>query len=648
MIDFIKRVRRPSLASLISLLTAGLIAIVSIWGVVVSARFATVNKIWLDYDTKANAAYEVYADISHHLGYGGFIHHFKNFVLRRDERYVAKIDQELRVLFATLDRLDTLLVTPEDHADVARLRATIMEYEAKYELAKRMVAAGATPQEIDKVVKVDDSPALRARASLLRHIINHRERARIASAQALASAENLFFLGLLFLLPVLGVAWLIRYFLRRVEASVQEVKAAQDQTELLLETAPDPMLAVDANGRIRRANSMAVSYYGYPRETLLHMPLETLLPERFRAGHGALREGFLQAPTHRNMGRGRSLKTLLASGEERDVAISLSHFSIGDETLATVVLRDLTEQKKAEDELHLAASVFKHSAECVMVTNAEGIIVSVNPAFTALTGYSEAEALGHNPSMIRSDRHDANFYQAIWRALGETGIWQGEIWNRKKSGEAFLEWLTINRIDDSEGNPVRYAAVFHDITELRRKDEHIRHLAFHDALTGLPNRALLHERLQHGIELALRERTGLILMFLDLDRFKAVNDTLGHDVGDLLLQNVAERIKGGLRASDTLARLGGDEFVVLMEDMRDPDIGARLAEKIIEAVSQPVELRGHRVQVGTSVGIAAFPRDGEDAQTLMKNADMAMYVAKSSGRNTYRVFQQDMTATTGP
>ena len=300
--------------------------------------------------------------------------------------------------------------------------------------------------------------------------------------------------------------------------------------------------------------------------------------------------------------------------------------------------RDLTGQKLAEEDLRLAASVFHASAEGVMVTDGNGRILSVNPAFTDITGYSAEEVRGRNPSLLRSDRHGPEFYRAMWDSLNWRGRWQGEIWNRRKDGEAYLEWLTINRIDDGAGVPVRFVAVFHDVTELRQKDAHIRHLAFHDALTSLPNRTLMQDRLQHAIERARREGSRLAVSFIDLDRFKSVNDTLGHDVGDLLLMEVAHRIQGRMRACDTVARMGGDEFVILTEDLQEAEDCAGLARDLIQEISRPMLLCGHVVEIGASVGMAFFPRDGVDSVELMKRADMAMYAAKAAGRNTWRFF----------
>ncbi|HEX8961662.1 MAG TPA: EAL domain-containing protein [Rhodocyclaceae bacterium] len=304
-------------------------------------------------------------------------------------------------------------------------------------------------------------------------------------------------------------------------------------------------------------------------------------------------------------------------------------------------LEDRVRERTAK--LRLAASVFENTSEGVVVTDEQARIVSVNMAFTEITGYTAAEAIGQKPSLLRSEHHGPEFYRTMWADLLEKGRWQGEIWNRRKSGEAFLEWLTINRIPAADGMPCSYVSVFNDITEQRRKDEHIRHLAFHDPLTGLPNRALLTDRLQHAIERALREKSRLALLFIDLDRFKGVNDALGHDVGDELLREVAARLKSRLRGMDTVARMGGDEFVVLFEDLAGPEYCAALAAEIIADVSLPLDIHGHEIHIGASVGVACFPEDGDDALTLMKHADTAMYAAKSEGRGTYRFFQAEMT-----
>ncbi|WP_317203495.1 EAL domain-containing protein [Janthinobacterium sp.] len=320
--------------------------------------------------------------------------------------------------------------------------------------------------------------------------------------------------------------------------------------------------------------------------------------------------------------------------------------------MAALILRNLAARGRAEaavralnGELSMAASVFHNSMDGIMITDAGGTIVSVNPAFTAITAYSAAEALGRKPDLLRSGRHTQEFYSALWRSLLGEGRWQGEIWNRRKNGELFLEWMRIGVVAGADGAAQRYVNVFNDITEVRRKDEHIRHLAFHDPLTGLPNRALLLDRLEQSLLAAVRSGARPALMFIDLDRFKHINDSLGHDAGDHLLKEVARRLRDCLRDSDTLARMGGDEFVLLLEHAPEAKDCAALAHKLLECLALPMPLNGHTLQMGASIGIACAPDDGAGVVALMKHADAAMYAAKAAGRGTYRFFQAAMTET---
>lgn len=424
----------------------------------------------------------------------------------------------------------------------------------------------------------------------------------------------------------------------------RQAAAALAERELafsaLADNVPDNIARWDCQGQMIYANRTLEQTLGLSATEMLGKPIEEIWPDgRFNALLDAVRQ-------------------VARSGESRDFDLifpgedGLPHYHMirmvperaPDGRIVSVlgVGRDLTEHKRTEEQLRLAASVFHSSAEGVLITDAEGAILSVNPAFSKITGYGEEEAVGRRPSLLRSEHHKAEFYGEMWRILRGQGHWQGEIWNRRKDGEAYLQWMTINRIDDANGNPVRYVSVFHDITETRRKDERIQHLAFHDALTGLPNRTLMLDRLQHAISRCQRESRRLAVTFIDLDRFKSVNDGLGHDIGDLLLQEVARRIQSRLRAMDTVARLGGDEFVVLMEDLGETGHCASLAEQLIAEIRLPMQLRGHSVEIGASMGMAFFPEDGADPLELMKRADMAMYAAKAAGRNTYRFFQGEM------
>ena len=305
----------------------------------------------------------------------------------------------------------------------------------------------------------------------------------------------------------------------------------------------------------------------------------------------------------------------------------------------TVLVTDITALKEAEVELKLAASVYQNTVEGIIITDAGRNILSVNPAFTEITGYTAEEVRGQNTRILNSGRHDSTFFSEMQQRLESSGAWEGEIWNRHKDGGIFLERMTINKIPDLSGKSFRYAALFHDITELWRKEERVRHLAFYDALTDLPNRPLLIERLDHQIAMSEREMRGLAVLFLDLDRFKFVNDNLGHDIGDELLKAVAHELLALVRHTDTVARFGGDEFVVLLDNPANRDEVAEIAARIVAKINEPMEFCGKEAQIGISIGIALYPTDGQTSLQLIKSADTAMYAAKGAGKNTYRFFQ---------
>jgi diguanylate cyclase (GGDEF)-like protein/PAS domain S-box-containing protein len=302
------------------------------------------------------------------------------------------------------------------------------------------------------------------------------------------------------------------------------------------------------------------------------------------------------------------------------------------------VVNDITEIKSAESEMRLASSFMQNTLEGVMVTDANGVIISVNPAYTKITGYSAEEAIGKNPRIVNSNNHDHGFFEQFWTELKSKGKWQGEIWNRRKSGDVYLTWQTITRIPGETEDSVRYVSVFNDMTERWHINESIRHLAFHDPLTDLPNRALMLERLGQLLSKTGREQRQLAVLFLDLDRFKYVNDNLGHDVGDALLKAVARRLQLQIRQTDTLARLGGDEFVILLDNPYSMIEVEHIAKRIITVIGQVFKLGANEANIGVSIGIATYPIGGSNASELLQNADAAMYAAKNAGRNTYRVF----------
>jgi len=309
---------------------------------------------------------------------------------------------------------------------------------------------------------------------------------------------------------------------------------------------------------------------------------------------------------------------------------------------------DVTELRHANEELQLASLVYQNSSEAMMVTDANGTILTINPAFTELTGYTEQEVFGQNSRILNSGHHGQAFFHSMWHDINTTGRWQGEIWNRCKNGEVFVEWLSINTIFNADGAVHRCVALLSDITERKAKEERMRHLARYDALTDLPNRTLLNDRLHQSLAQAKRDKSRIAVMFLDLDEFKPVNDTLGHEIGDLLLKEVAQRLlECCVRETDTVSRLGGDEFVVLLPGIAHASDTSVVAEKILAALNQPFKIGRHRLRISCSIGAAIFPEHGVTEKQLLNNADTAMYYAKKCGRNTVKFFQPEMLNTTG-
>lgn len=294
--------------------------------------------------------------------------------------------------------------------------------------------------------------------------------------------------------------------------------------------------------------------------------------------------------------------------------------------------------------LRMADRVFESALEGIMVTDRHAKIERVNQAFTRLTGYTEDEVIGRNPGLLSSGRQTPDFYKQLWHSLTTDGHWQGEIWNRRKTGELFLEYLTITSIRDSEGEISHYAAIFSDITQRRQAEERLGYLATHDVLTNLANRMLFEERLTHAIVHAKRLGRKVAVMYLDLDRFKLVNDTLGHNAGDEVLKMVAERIVANVRANDTVARMGGDEFALVLEEVDDVRDVGRVARKLLDEVGRAIDIVDRQIFVTPSIGISIYPDDGTEAEDLILLADQAMYGAKNRGRNVFQFFESKMTS----
>lgn len=309
-------------------------------------------------------------------------------------------------------------------------------------------------------------------------------------------------------------------------------------------------------------------------------------------------------------------------------------------------VQDITAIKRTEVELRIAATVFE-SQEGMLVTDADMTILRVNPAFTRVTGYRADEIVGQTPRRLKSGRHDSVFYAAMWERINSGGSWQGEIWNRRKGGEVYPEWLTITAVKNNRGVVTHYVGTLTDITQRKTFEDEIKHLAFYDPLTRLPNRRLLLDRLQQAMASSARSGRQGAIMFLDLDNFKELNDNHGHDKGDLLLQHVAQRLSICIREGDTVSRFGGDEFVIMLVDLStEPEETAShagiIAEKILETLNQPYDLGGHRCRCTASIGIDLFSNHQFTSFELIKHADLAMYEAKATGRNAIRFFAPEM------
>ena len=296
----------------------------------------------------------------------------------------------------------------------------------------------------------------------------------------------------------------------------------------------------------------------------------------------------------------------------------------------------------AQNRERLLGVAFHHSGEAIMITDHDNCIVTVNPAFTELTGYTQEEVVGKNPSMLSAGRTTREEYERMWAAISLKGYWQGEIWDRRKDGGVYPKWLSISVMRDESGEIRFHIAHFSDISAERAAEAKLHHMAHHDMLTGLSNRVSLKDRLEHALALARRESSRVALLFIDLDRFKSINDTLGHHVGDELLIAVSQRLRQCVRESDLVARLGGDEFVVMLPGLDQTPAAASVAEKIVASIGEPYLIGAHTLYTTPSVGIAIYPEDGADGESLMRNADAAMYHAKSAGRNNFQFFDAKM------
>lgn len=435
-----------------------------------------------------------------------------------------------------------------------------------------------------------------------------------------------------------AVARSLKVLASQFASSLEHSKAqefARDQQENLkgmFNTLRDFLFVLDLEGRVVLANQVVEDRLGYQVKELVDKPYLSLNADQARAQR-SLEEilGGRQDTTHDPI--------LTRDGRRIPVETRFIRGTWNHQPVVFAVCRDITERIATDTRLRLAASVFENAREGILMTGPDATILDVNVAFTRLTGYSREEAIGNKPNMLRSGHHDGGFFAEMWQQLKAQGYWQGELWNRRKSGELFAELLNIAEVRDDHGDLTHYVGVFTDITRIKEHESELDQLAHYDPLTKLPNRALLADRLEQALAQARRSGTLLAVCYVDLDDFKPVNDQFGHEVGDRLLNVVALRLKECVRATDTVSRLGGDEFVLLLGELGSEDECRQAVDRVLRLLSQPVTLDGNAVRVSASIGIALFPRDGSPADALLRHADQAMYAAKQAGRNTCSFFQ---------
>ncbi|OWW18097.1 EAL domain-containing protein [Noviherbaspirillum denitrificans] len=427
---------------------------------------------------------------------------------------------------------------------------------------------------------------------------------------------------------------------RESEAALRESKA---RYRAVTQFANDAIITADRLGNVASWNQGAQLIFGYAEAEVIGQPLTMLMPERYRERHLAGMHRFLSSGQPRVIGHTFEAAGVRKDGTEFPLELSLAKWEIAEGEFFTGVIRDISKRKETEATLQLAAKVFEQSNEGITITDADCNIVLINHAFTVITGYSESEAIGKNPRLLSSGCQGPQFYSDMWDALNAHGHWQGEIWNRRKDGSAYPEWLSISLVRDASGKVCNYIGIFSDITQRKAAEERILKLGHFDPLTGLANRILLNDRINQAIITAKRNGTNLAVLFFDLDHFKHVNDSLGHSVGDRLLVEVAARLKNAVREQDTVGRPGGDEFVLVLPDT-GPEGAAHLAEKLLETVAESYWIDQHELVVTPSIGIAVYPGDGADCESLLKCADVAMYRAKKEGRYQHRLYTAEMQA----
>ncbi len=436
--------------------------------------------------------------------------------------------------------------------------------------------------------------------------------------------------------PIGVIADSFRQILEHQQTINDELKIANDEIGGILNAAGAAIIVTDADLRVELCNDLAERLLLSDKDNVFGKPLCQWIkncPYKY------------ECPGLKCSMAGEKFELysdFVIDGTYYDVSVTPVRDENGVPIKLIFMFFDVTERRKSSDRLRLSAAVFENTSEGVVITDKTNRIIEVNDALLRITGYVRDEIIGRKPSMFKSGMHEDEFYDEMWARLNNEGFWRGEIWDRRKNGEVFPAWQTINSIQNDYGEVVNYVSIFSDISAIKQSQEKLDFLAHHDPLTTLPNRVLFNDRLTQALEKSRRDHSKLAIIFIDLDRFKNINDTLGHAFGDKLLVDAARRLLSNIRKVDTIARLGGDEFIVLLENIESEDHVGYFAEKLLNAFSEPFSIGENELHLSLSMGICISPADGNDVNTLFKNADAAMYRAKEQGRNGFQFFTEEL------
>ncbi|MBF0124868.1 MAG: EAL domain-containing protein, partial [Magnetococcales bacterium] len=587
--------------------------------------------------------------------------HEKDYLLRHEQRYVDAVRQTVTELKAAIDasfhqNLDNYVRAFLELVEVDR---KIDNWQQQMELISDQI----TPL-LDRYVQEGEQRSRQLSVNIDQHLRQQ-------------TAWSWFWI----LLALIAGSVLVLLLIQRLNRDQKKLVEQEERMHAFMDSAVDGMVMIDGKGIIQSVNPAMERIFGYRQEEMVGKNVSMLMPSPHREQHDQYLQRHIASGITRTVGTAREVFGTTKENSLFPVELSVGKFIHNNTIFFTGILHDITErkrakdaleeaysaleqrvhertrelrdlnqqlleqiqrQKEAESELRLAANVFANASEAILITDTHGSIIDINSSYTNITGFSRADVVGKNPRIAKSGRHDDSFYRDMWQAILDHGKWAGEIWDRRKNGEIYPKWLTINAVKNEYGQTSHYVGIFSDISLIKATEQKLEQLAYYDVLTGLPNRMLFRDRMEHEMLVAHRKSGKVALFFVDLDRFKQVNDTLGHAAGDQLLNEVGRRLGSCVRKSDTVARLGGDEFTVILAEVIRPNIIAHIAGNIVTTLAQPIQLGDQTAYIGASIGIAVYPDDGQDFITLTKNADIAMYKAKENGRGNYQFFKEEM------